>query len=315
MEIFLCTTLAFVLPETSKTMKQFISSVAIVLSACLAHSAWAQAITGKGFIPDENGTNLDAPRLGKLSSGLTPGTVIKDCAECPEMVVLPAGSFLMGSPPDPEPDPFSNERPRVNGLPNEKPQHRVQMQSFAIGKYEVTQEQWYAVVGNNPSANKGRTFPVERVTWDEVQDFIVKLNQKTGQRYRLPSEAEWEYAARGGSSSTYPFGESDNELHVYAWFNAIANKTNPVGLKRPNQFGLFDMLGNVYEWTQDCWHDTYAGAPIDGSAWVASCTGNLRVLRGGSWAKPTALMRSATRATRIPDIRLSDFGFRLARDL
>ena len=298
-------------------MNQFIRSIAVLLlSACLTQGVCAQAITGKGFLPDENGTNLDDPQAGKVATRATiaPGTIIKDCPECPEMVVLPSGSFLMGSPPDPEPDPFSNEKPKAIGRPEEKPQHRVQVQSFAIGKYEVMQEQWYVVMGNNPSNNKGRTLPVENVSWDDVQQYIAKLNQNTGHKYRLPSEAEWEYAARAGSTTTYPFGDNDSELHAYAWFDANANRTNPVGLKRPNQFGLFDMLGNVWEWTQDCWHDTSAGAPTDGSAWTTSCAVNSRVRRGGCWGNDSAGLRSANRWA-IPIIRNSYIGFRLARDL
>ena len=299
-------------------MNRLIRLIAVFsTSACMAQGILAQAITGKGFLPDENGTNLDDPQAGKVAAKakIAPGTLFKDCADCPEMVVLPSGSFLMGSPPDPAPDPFSNEQPKTIGQADEKPQHRVQIQSFSIGKYEVTQEQWYAVMGHNPSANKGRTLPVERVSWDDTQLFIAKLNQKTGQKYRLPSEAEWEYAARAGSTTIYPFGNSDSELHVYAWFGAIAGDTNPVGLKRPNQFGLFDMLGNVWEWTQDCRHGNYAGAPTDGSAWTTDCATNSLVLRGGSWSIYPAFLRSATRGSNYPNFRSNNYGFRLARDL
>jgi len=243
-----------------------------------------------------------------------PGVVFNDCDECPEMVVIPAGSFLMGSPPDPEQDPFSNAKPVKIGEDNEKPQHRVTIQSFAIGKYEVTQEQWHAVMGDNPSKNKGRTLPVENVSWGDAQSFVQKLSRKTGKKYRLPSEAEWEYSVRGGSTTTYPWGNSDAELHVYAWFNAIANATNHVGLKKPNQFGLYDMLGNVWEWTQDCWNANYNGSPTDGSAWVnGNCS--LRVLRGGSWLYLPLDLRSASRNRSAIAGRLSSNGFRVAKDL
>lgn len=272
--------------------------------ACVVQAAVAQGLF-KGFIPDENGTNLDAP-IQKQK--VAPGTIIKHCPECPEMVVLPSGNFLMGSPSDP----FSNLKPKSIGLPDEKPQHLVNIQSFAIGKYEVTQEQWYAVMGNNPSENKGRTLPVEQVSWDDVRQFIAKLNQKTGQKYRLPSEAEWEYAARAGSTTTYPFGDSDAELQGYAWFSAIADKTKPVGLKRPNQFGLFDMLGNVWEWTEDCWHDNYRGAPLDGKAWDSGCTASGRLLRGGSWFNESSYFRVAFRIRFPAQTKNSTIGFRLA---
>jgi formylglycine-generating enzyme required for sulfatase activity len=188
----------------------------------------------------------------------------------------------------------------------------VQIQNFAIGKYEVTQEQWYAVMGNNPSEHKGRALPVEQVYWDDIQQFIAKLNQKAGQKYRLPSEAEWEYAARAGSTTTSPFGNSDSELHVYAWFNSIAGKANPVGLKRPNQFGLFDMLGKVWEWTQDCWHDNYRGAPLDGKAWDSGCTAGGRLLRGGSWFNEAVYFRVAFRIRFPAQTKNSTIGFRLA---
>jgi formylglycine-generating enzyme required for sulfatase activity len=286
--------------------------------ACAVQAVGAQVISGRGFIPDENGTNLDDPQAGKAAQRqkVAPGTIIKDCPECPEMVVLPSGSFLMGSPPDAEPDPFSNEKPKAIGSPNEKPQHRVQIQTFAIGKYEVTQEQWFAVVGNNSSNNKGRTMPVENVSWDEVQQFIVKLNYKTGQKYRLPSEAEWEYAARSGTTTEWSYGSDESKLGNYAWYDRNSGgKTHAVGQKLPNAFGLFDMHGSVWEWTQDCWHENYAGASTDGGAWTTACSSNSRVLRGGCLDNDPTNLRSAYRNRNIPVNRYYGSGFRLARDL
>ena len=246
------------------------------------------------------------------SQAVKSGVVFKDCDECPEMVVIPSGSFLMGSPPDPEKDPFSHSVKIAED--NEKPLHRVNIQSFAIGKYEITQEQWYAVMGNNLTQNKGRTLPFENVSWDDAYLFVQKLSQKTGKKYRLPTEAEWEYAARGGSTTTYPWGDSDSELHDYAWFRAIAKAINPVGLKAPNQFGLYDMVGNVWEWTQDCWNPNYMGAPTDGSAWTkGNCS--QRVLRGGSWINFPQFLRSAFRSRNTTALRVNYVGFRVARDL
>lgn len=288
------------------------------MSALMSTIVEGQVISGKGFLPDENGTNLDDPQAGKVvtKANIAPGTIIKDCPECPEMVVLPSGSFLMGSPPDPAADPFSNEKPKAIGSKDEKPQHHVQIQSFAVGKYEVTQEQWYAVMGNNPGKNKGRTLPVEQVSWDETQQFIAKLNQKTGQKYRLPSEAEWEFAARAGTTTEWSFGNDATKLEGYAWYNRNSRfETHGVGQKLPNAFGLFDMHGNVWEWVQDCWHETYAGAPTDGSTWTTACTENWRVLRGGSWGYAPVNLRSAYRERINPDYRDSGYGFRLARDL
>ena len=222
----------------------------------------------------------------------------------------------MGSPPDPRPDPFSNAAPKTRGPADEKPQRRVQIAPFAMGKYEVTQEQWYAVMGANPSGNKGRTLPVEQVSWEDAQVFIQKLNQKTGQQYRLPSEAEWEYAARAGSQAEYSFGDDEKELGRYAWYSANSSRqTHPVGEKQANRFGLHDMHGNVWEWVQDCWHDNYLGAPTDGSAWTTGCNGDYRVLRGGSWDYLPAILRSADRDRVTPDLRFNYYGLRLARTL
>ena len=234
------------------------------------------------------------PKVQSNQQPVKPLAVFKDCDDCPEMVVIPAGSFLMGSPPDPEQDPFSNTKPVKIARDNEKPQHRVNIQSFAIGKYEVTQGQWYAVMGSNPSLNKGRSFPVDGISWDDSQLFVQKLSQKTGKKYRLPSEAEWEYSAR----------------HVSAKKGASANITNPVDPKKSNQFGLHDMRGKVLEWTEDCWNENYNGAPIDGSAWLkGQC--NRRVFRGGSWYSEYRDWYNP--ATRYDGSGL--YGLRVVRDL
>lgn len=242
------------------------------------------------------------------------GGVYRDCALCPVMVVLPSGSYWMGSPADPGPDPFSDAKLPKMGEPNERPQHLVQIRSFAIGMFEVTQEQWHAVMGTNPSRTKGRTWPVENMSWDEAQLYVQKLSQQTGQRYRLPSEAEWEYASRAGSSTIYPWGENDHLLHVHAWFNSIAHAPNPVGMKNPNPFGLHDMVGNVAEWTQDCWHDHFKGAPQDGSAWTSGrCS--LKTVRGGSWNDGPSDLRSAKRLGIPKDFSGNTLGLRVVREL
>ena len=283
-------------------MNQFICSIAVLLiSASLVQSVGAQFFfTGPGFLPDENGTNLDAPQGGKTSPNVAAGTVVKDCAECPAMVVIPAGSFVMGSDKN----------------ANEQPTHLVNLSSFLIGKTEVTQVQWEAVMGNNPSQSTGRTLPVEKVSWDEIQRFITKLTQKTGQSYRLPSESEWEYAARAGTTTEWSHGNDESKLGNYAWYSQNSgSKTQAVGQKLPNAFGLFDMHGNVWEWTQDCWHENYVGAPSDASAWTTNCYRDTRVLRGGSWGNSSGDLRSADRIWYIRSGQFSSFGFRLARDL
>jgi formylglycine-generating enzyme required for sulfatase activity len=237
--------------------------------------------------------------------------VFKDCADCPEMVVIPAGLFQMGS----------------NEGANEKPVHSVTLKSFALGKYEVTQGQWKAVMGNNPSgfSSCGDTCPVEQVSWDDIQYYIHKLNTKSGKSYRLPSEAEWEYAARAGTTTQYWWG--DKASHEYANFGkddcppcgGLAQGRDkweniaPVGQFAANAFGLHDMHGNVWEWVQDYYHESYSGAPVDGSAWESGGEQKYQVLRGGSWSGYPAFLRSAYRYWLTPGNRNSSIGFRLAR--
>ncbi len=235
----------------------------------------------------------------------------KDCSDCPVMINVPAGRFLMGSPsPD---DSVANQK--LEARDDEKPQHSVTIKAFFLGQYEVTQAQWHALMGSNPSRHEGKALPIENISWDDAQKYIEKLNKKTGKKYRLPTEAEWEYAARGGSLTPYPWGHSDSDSHMYAWSTANATDTNAVGLKKPNPFGLYDMIGNVSEWTQDCWNDSYNGAPQDGSAWLSgNCS--LRVLRGGSWGDDLAQLRSAVRDGTHPTYyRFSGSSFRVALDV
>ncbi|MBE8993629.1 formylglycine-generating enzyme family protein [Microcystis aeruginosa] len=202
-----------------------------------------------------------------------------------EMVNLPAGEFLMGSP-DSDPDARSYE----------KPPHQVNVNSFAIGKYPVTQAQYQAVMGTNPSyfPNNPQN-PVEKVSWDDAQAFCQKLSQITGKTYRLPTEAEWEYACRAGTTTRFYFGDDANQLGDYAWYDGNSQQTiHPVGQKKPNAWGLYDMSGNVWEWCEDNWHDNYKNAPKDGSAWLIKDNYS-QILRGGSWYNYPNLCRSASR--------------------
>jgi hypothetical protein len=214
-----------------------------------------------------------------------------------KFVLIPSGSFSMGG---------SEE--------SEKPVHTVHVNSFRMSKYEITQSQWKSVMGSNPSRFKGSNNPVEKVSWDDIQGFIRKLNSQTGQRFRLPSEAEWEYAARAGTSSKWSWGNSESSAGSYAWYRSNSgNKSHPVGQKQPNGYGLYDMHGNVWEWVQDCWNGSYSGAPTNGSAWLSG-TCSKRVLRGGSWFSPPDNMRSANRDRRATDDRYDNVGFRLVQD-
>jgi formylglycine-generating enzyme required for sulfatase activity len=211
-----------------------------------------------------------------------------------ELVLIPAGSFMMGS---------------TNGSPNEKPMHDVTIsRAFYMGKYEVTRAQWQSVMGSNPSTFKGDSLPVETVSWDDVIAFIARLNaQNDGYTYRLPTEAEWEYACRAGTTGDYA-----GDLDAMAWYDKNSgNKTHAVGTKLPNAFGLFDMHGNVWEWCQDWNHDSYTGAPGDGSAWLSGGEQKYRVLRGGSWFDIASYSRSATRYWDTPGHRLKLLGFRV----
>ena len=164
-----------------------------------------------------------------------------------------------------------------------------------MGKFEVTQAQWETVMGNNPSWFKGANRPVEQVSWNDAQAFLKKLNAASVQ-FRLPSEAEWEYAARAGTQTAYAFGDDPNQLGKYAWFDDNSgNETHSVGQKKPNGFGLYDMHGNVWEWVADTWHDNYTGAPNDGSIWGKLGDKKAKVLRGGSWNFDPNNCRSANR--------------------
>ncbi len=232
-----------------------------------------------------------------------------------EMVRVPSGTFTMGC---------RDEARDGDCYDFEKPAHPVTLSTFYISAYEVTQAQWEAVMGNNPSRFKGwfkgcANCPVENVSWDDIQEFLQRLNTKTGENYRLPTEAEWEFAARGGERGAedgYLYSGS-NTLDRVGWYdNSSGDKTQPVGQKQTNQLGLYDMSGNVCEWVQDCWHKEYNGAPGDGSAWLEHSNGDCsrRVLRGGSWNSIARSSRVANRSWDYADFRGYLVGFRLARD-
>jgi formylglycine-generating enzyme required for sulfatase activity len=221
-----------------------------------------------------------------------------------EFVLIPAGSFTMGA-----------DKKWKDAFEEDAPQHRVRISKpFYLGTYEVTQAQWTAVMGNNPSKYKGLNNPVEQVSWDDIHVFMQRLNQKEGHaRYRLPTEAEWEYAARAGTESAYSFGDDARELGGYAWHDEGYDfgSTHPVGKKRPNPWGLYDMHGNVYEWVQDWYGERYYSASPDTDPKGPS-SGSYRVSRGGSWYAYAQNCRAAYRYGNSPGSRSYDVGFRLA---
>lgn len=223
--------------------------------------------------------------------------VFKDCDQCPEMVVIPPGSFMMGS------------RAGVDAN-SEQPQHRVNVQKFAIGKFEVTQEQWIEVMRHNPSHYLGNNRPVESVSWEDANNFVTRLAKLTGKNYRLPSESEWEYVASDGNATKT---RDTNYLHQHAWTDT--EQTKEVGLKMSNNFGVHDIIGNVNEWTSDCWNENYIGAPTDGSAWTSGdCS--LRVYRGLDHMYKTKNKFAVTyRLLHRSSFKAMFIGLRVVRDL
>jgi formylglycine-generating enzyme required for sulfatase activity len=219
-----------------------------------------------------------------------------------EMVLIKGGCYQMG-------DTFGG------GQPDEKPVHTVCVDDFYMGKYEITQGQWQSVLGNNPSyfKNCGEKCPVEQVNWNDIQEFIKQLNARTGKRYRLPTEAEWEFAARsGGKREKYAGTSSLQDLPKFAWYSATSDgSTHPVGQKQPNGLGLYDMTGNVWEWCQDWYGETTYGQPPRTNP-PGPQSGTRRILRGGAWINEQAGVRAAARYGLIPVSRGDLYGFRIA---
>ena len=291
---------------------------------------------------DEPPSNLAKPTQGKEKSAAVPPAPktlksFKDCEECPEMVILPAGRFLMGTP--------SNEPGRAtNG--SEEPHQVAIAQAFAAGKYEITKAQFASFVSDTSHSADGGCFwwtgtkfeldsakswrntgfaqgandPVACVSWYDAKAFTQWLSKKTGKDYRLLTESEWEYAARAGTNTAFSFGNGINPQQAnYATAASYAGSptaatpraTTPVGSYPPNAFGLHDMHGNVWEWTADCWNANFRGAPSNGSAWIAGDC-NVRVVRGGSWDAPPQVVRAGNRSGLNLGNRGNSFGIRVA---
>ena len=297
-----------------------IAVVAVLALQAATYWVWSsyfpprQFETAAGIPTKQTLTAAEMARLAviPLPKNLSPGMSFQQCADCPELIVVPSGSFTMGSP--------DKEKGR-HPTEIEGPQHKVRIpRSFATGKFEITFREWDACVKAGGCRHKpqdrgwGRgNLPVLYVSWFDVQDYLQWLTGLTGYTYRLPSEAEWEYVARAGTQTVFWWGDDigiDKAICQGCGTRFKGNETTPVGSSSANAFGLYDVHGNVYEWTADCWNGSYAGAPTDGSAWVSGDCG-LRVLRGGSWGKSPENLRSARRIKDEPSLRSGKRGFRV----
>jgi len=309
--------------------------IGIFLACALCASAFAQS-----------------PLTAAQERSLKAGDTFRECAGCPEMIVIPPGEFLMGSP--------ESEKDRDE---SEGPQHRVTIgRSFALGKFELTVDQFAAFADETkydagdtcdvwqdgkfdlqkgfnwrkPNFPQTGAHPAPCLSWDDAKAYLAWLSRKTGRTYRLPTEAEWEYAARAGTQSRFHFGEDEKDYCRYGngadasalaevpganrkGWNALPCRdgypfTAPVGRFAPNAFGLYDTHGNVFEWVEDCWNDDYKGAPADGSARL---TGDckVRVQRGGAWGYPRDYLRIAVRGRQGHDYRYINAGVRVAREI
>jgi formylglycine-generating enzyme required for sulfatase activity len=280
----------------------------------------AQKETGKKQQPTQKEIRV-IQRLAATSLGVqTHDTLDLGKGVTLKLVLIPAGKFLMGSP--------ATEKGRY--FNDEGPQHRVMISSpFYMGVTEVTQEQYEIVMGKNPSSVKGKMLPVEMVSWNDAVAFCRTLSKKTGKAARLPTEAEWEYACRAGTTTRFSFGDDDAELHKYgnycdrsctedmSWndkkYSDGYDRTAPVGSFKPNAFGLYDMHGNVWEWCADWWKTNYHGAL--GTDPQGPVSGIYRVFRSGSWLHAPRSCRSARRSNRSPGGRSGSMGFRIVVNL
>ena len=216
-----------------------------------------------------------------------------------EMVFVQGGAFMMGGTSE-----------QVDAYDSEKPVHEVTLSDFYIGKYPVTQKQWWQMMGNNPSKFAGDNLPVERISWNDVQEFLSKLRSMTGKQYRMLTEAEWEFAARGGTKGKGYIYAGSNNLNDVGWYQENSgSKTHPVGAKQPNELGIYDMSGNVWEWVND-WYGPYSSSKQTNPTGPSS--GSYRVARGGSWADDAGACRVSIRFNDHPGFRYYLIGFRLA---
>jgi len=301
-------------------------STSRVLGAVLALASSLAVAESTALSSGASSETLIVPVIDTVAqSNLQVGDNFRDCEECPAMVVVPAGEFMMGSPPS-EPGRESNE----------VPQHKVTISKpFAAGMYEVTWDDWEYCVkdggcdgsgpensGGDQGWGKGKR-PVGEISFQDTQDYPRWLTGKTGKQYRLLSEAEWEYVARAGTTTPFNTGEQitssqanfeGNYTYNGSEKGIFRNKSTPAGSFPPNAFGLYDVHGNLWEWVQDCWHESYVGAPPDGSAWETDDCPE-RTVRSGSFDNGPVNMRSAARGENIITDRTDGVGFRIGRTL
>jgi len=284
--------------QRRRRRKAALVTAGALLCAAVAGSVWF------AFVPAHRAL---------LSAEVLPLHIFRDCADCPELVEIPSGAFERGSP---------SSEPGHRG--SEGPVTRVAIRAkFAIGRYPVTFGEWDQCVRdgackhvpNDRGWGRG-TGPVFYVSWNDTRDFLAWLAAKSGKTYRLPSEAEWEYAARAGARTAYPWGDDVGHkmANCRGCSDDASDRTTPVGSFPPNRFNLFDMHGNVWQWVADCWNASFAGAPGDGSPWLSGECGNA-VIRGGAWGLSPEDIRSARRDGDNKNLRSGRRGFRIARDL
>jgi formylglycine-generating enzyme required for sulfatase activity len=286
--------------------------LSVILLTALTGSIGTEANAQRGLSTspsaDRPASSSDPVVAQRDQPSLDPGEIFRDCEACPELVVVPPGDFTMGS----------------NDTPYEKPEHPIVIKrAFAIGRREVTFAEWdqcadAGVCKHRPDDHGwGRgDRPVINVAWDDAKLFVAWLSQKSGQKYRLPSEAEWEYAARAGTKTPFWWGRDAGTGHAQCE-NCGSPTTKQVavtGSYRPNGFGLYDTAGNAAEWVEDCWNENYRNAPKDGTAWTSGDC-RLRVLRGGNFLSKATEIRSAARCRYDVDVRYYANGFRVMRDL
>lgn len=275
-----------------------------------------------------------------MISRLTQNGTFRDCPGCPAMVVVPAGTFIMGSSTQ-EKSWAASHGATMSSVADEAPQHAVTLHAFGLGQFDVTRDEYAtfmhetgmqtirgcardsytwnldtALSWTHPGFSQSGRDPVVCVSWHDAQAYVAWLNHKVGSgAYRLPSEAEWEYAARGGTRSMFWWGDDTIGAPGYAWFKANAGShTHPAGAHPANAFGLHDMVGDVWQWTADCYAESYGNAPADGRP-AGETIGCMRVDRGGSWLFPAWFLRAATRERNPAEFRDPIMGFRVAKTL